>query len=108
MTKTAKQAADSFGYAMNYCKGNTKVFHDKGISRLYLYGNLIAEKSAMGLSISNAGWPTKTTMDRLNALPNVSIYQKNGDWYLNGVLWDGSWCVVVGVVNPVKENVVSS
>jgi hypothetical protein len=23
-------------------------------------------------------------------LPGVSIRQKNWDWYLNGVMWDGS------------------
>lgn len=65
---------------------------------LRLHGNRIAElhKNERGrvLKISNAGWQSNTTKERLNALPNVSIYQKNWQWYLNGNLWDGKWIEV--------------
>ena len=40
--------------------------------------------------ITTCGWPTRTTKDRLNALPNVHIHQLKGMWYLNGEKWDGS------------------
>jgi hypothetical protein len=58
---------------------------------LYLFGNKIAEKRKDGLYITNAGWRSNTTKERLNALPNVSIYQKNGEWFLNGNSWNGEW-----------------
>jgi hypothetical protein len=41
------------------------------------------------LSITSAGWKSNTTKERLNALPQVSITQKKGEWYLNGTLWNG-------------------
>jgi hypothetical protein len=58
---------------------------------LFLHGNKIAEKREDGLYISNAGWSSNVTKERLNALPNVSICQRNWDWYLNEQKWDGSW-----------------
>ncbi len=58
-------------------------------SQLFLHGNKIAEKGADGLYITNAGWQSNTTKERLNGLPNVSIYQAKGEWYLNGNRWDG-------------------
>jgi len=43
-----------------------------------------------GLFISDGGWQTVTTKERLNGFPNVHIYQKNFQWFLNGEEWDGS------------------
>lgn len=56
---------------------------------LYLHGNPIAKHTPDGLQITNAGWSTNTTKERLNALPGVLIKQKAGTWYLNGNEWDG-------------------
>ena len=39
--------------------------------------------------IINAGWFSNTTKERLNALPNVHITQKNWVWYLNEKEWNG-------------------
>lgn len=62
---------------------------------LYLHGNEIARHSLRGrLQITNAGWFSATTKERLNGLPGVSIFQKAGNWYLNGKEWDGSWVTV--------------
>ena len=61
---------------------------------LFLFGNKIAEKRSDGLYISNAGWQSNTTKERLNALPNVSIQQKNFAWHLNGEKWNGNWIKV--------------
>ena len=58
---------------------------------IYLHGNKIAEKRHDGIYISNAGWQSNTTKERLNALQGVSIYQKDFVWYLNGKAWDGNW-----------------
>lgn len=59
-------------------------------TKMYLHRNLIAEYNHEGLFITNAGWFSRTTKERLNGLPNVSITQKKGLWYLNGKVWDGS------------------
>jgi hypothetical protein len=56
---------------------------------LYLHGNKIAEKKEGDIYITNCGWFSNTTKERLNAIPNVSIQQKAGEWYLNGIKWDG-------------------
>lgn len=61
---------------------------------LFLFGNKIAEKRSDGLYVSNAGWQSKTTKERLNGLPNVSIQQKKGIWHLNGEMWAGNWIKV--------------
>jgi hypothetical protein len=58
---------------------------------LFLFGNKIAEKRADGMYITNAGWNTNTTKERLNALPSVHIHQAKGKWFLNGNIWDGKW-----------------
>lgn len=46
------------------------------------------------LVITNAGWKSNTTKERLNGLPNVSIQQKKGEWFLNGTAWNGEWIKV--------------
>lgn len=58
---------------------------------LYLHGNKIAEWREGVLWISNAGWTSNTTKERLNGLRGVSISQKDWQWYLNGKAWDGAW-----------------
>jgi len=90
MRKITKQAVNAFMNAENFKGSNTIVKVEKGISYLFLHGNMIAKRSADGrLEITNAGWQTNTTKERLNGLPNVSINQKNSRWYLNGEEWDG-------------------
>ena len=62
---------------------------------LYLHDNAIAKWDAEGrLWVTNAGWESTTTKERLNGIPGVSIYQKNYTWYLNDRPWDGSWTEV--------------
>lgn len=58
---------------------------------IWLWDNMIAEYRNDGLWITNAGWPSATTKERLNGLPYVYIIQKKGQWYLNGHAWDGEW-----------------
>jgi hypothetical protein len=61
---------------------------------LFLFGNKIAEKRTDGIYITNAGWFSATTKERLNGLPNVLIHQDKGEWYLNGNKWDGEWTLI--------------
>ena len=80
----------------NYKGSNTEVIHNPfassgELTQIYLFGNLIAESNEKGLNICCCGWFSPTTKERLNALPNVSIHQKNFQWYLNGKKWDGRW-----------------
>ena len=56
---------------------------------MILFGNIIAERVNNELIICNCGYPTNTTKERLNGLPNVSIVQCKGEWYLNGEKWNG-------------------
>lgn len=87
MNKTTEQTCYAFERGSVKRVGNT--FTDG--KRLYLFDNLIAEHRQDGLYISNAGWQSKTTKERLNGLTGVSISQSKGKWYLNGKEWDGQW-----------------
>lgn len=90
MRKITKQAVNAFMNAENFNGSNTRVDVENGISYLFLHGNMIAKRYENGrLEITNAGWQSNTTKERLNGLPNVSIKQKNFRWYLNGEEWDG-------------------
>lgn len=72
--------------------GNTKVeVEDNGVTKLFLFGNLIAVRDNGVTRISNAGWESNTTKERLNGLHGVHIQQKKGEWYLNGEKWNGRW-----------------
>lgn len=93
MRKVSKNAANAFmtSNPQNWKESNTEVivFPD-GIIYLKLFGNVIAERKNGKLFITNAGWATPTTKERLNALPGVNIGQTKGVCYLNGNKWDGN------------------
>jgi hypothetical protein len=67
--------------------GNTKT---DGQS-VWLHGNKIIERRDDGIWITNAGWNSATTKERLNGLQGVNIRQRNGVWFLNGIPWNGDW-----------------
>lgn len=90
MKKITQQSIQKFLDGVPFKKQNMEVVREGSIYYLKLFGNKIAARRDSELWISNAGWFSKTTKERLNALPNVKIYQKNGEWYLNGNLWDGN------------------
>ena len=98
MRKITKEAVDKFLNRKPFSKGNMKVEEAGNTFRLKLHNNTIAVLDEFNmLSISNAGWKSNTTKERLNGLPNVGIYQKNWQWYLNGNEWNGEW-TRVGIV----------
>lgn len=90
MRQVTNDAVNAFMNDRKFGSSNTTVEVIEHASYLKLHGNIIAVKYSDGkLSISNCGWFTNTTKERLNALPNVHIQQKQGIWYLNGRVWDG-------------------
>jgi len=99
MNKTTEQTCLAFERGEVKRVGNT--FTDG--KRLYLFDNLIAEHRADGLHISNAGWFSKTTKERLNGLTGVSISQSRGKWYLNGKEWDGDWIKANCITPPAVD-----
>jgi hypothetical protein len=58
---------------------------------LWLFGNKIAEWRSDGLWVSNGGWNSVTTKERLNGLRGVHIRKQGGIWFLNDRVWDGRW-----------------
>lgn len=90
--KITQQAKDAFMNRSSFRSGNTKVSPANNDTYLYLHDNIIAIRNfETGLiKITNSGWFSNTTKERLNALPGVSICQKKGVWYLNGQVWDGN------------------
>jgi hypothetical protein len=90
MREITRKIVNAFTSRRPYILGNSKT---DGHS-LWLFGNKIAQYRHDGLWITNAGWESNTTKERLNAIPGVSIRQVRGKWYLNGQEWDGSWICV--------------
>lgn len=92
MKIVTQKAVACFRNGGNAKFSNTEVVTENGVSKMYLFGNLIAilDHNVGGvMKITNAGWESNTTKERLNALPNVNIHQKNFVWYLNGEAWNG-------------------
>ena len=96
--KITQEAVSAFLERRPFSKSNMKVVEDYGIYRLKLHGNTIATIDELGvMSVTNAGWASNTTRERLNGLPDVHVKQKNWNWYLNGVEWNGEW-TRIGIV----------
>ena len=84
---------DAFLNARKFNRQNMSVEVLPNVTILKLHNNAIAYKyndPERTLSIINCGWFSNTTKERLNGLPNVNIYQKNFEWFLNGKKWDGN------------------
>jgi len=93
MRKITEQAVNAFMNAQEFKSSNTRIEVLTNVTIMYLHENAIAYRyndPEKTISITNAGWKTNTTKERLNGIPNVNIYQKKGVWYLNEKEWDGS------------------
>ena len=93
MRQITQQSVNAFLNAQKFNRQNMQVEVLPNVTLLKLHNNTIAYRyndPEKTLTISNCGWFTPTTKERLNALPNVSIQQKSFKWYLNGEEWDGS------------------
>lgn len=90
--KISMEAAQALEQHWAFKKANTEVRQvGRGKSRLYLHGHAIAEMVGDEIYITDAGYPTATTKERLNALPGVRVHTRKGQLYLNGSPWSGDW-----------------
>jgi len=87
-------AADHFHSGKYFSRGNTKVTVEDNVVKLLLHGNCIAQRTPLAFTISNCGWVTPTTKERLNGLRGVYVKQVKGVWYLNGKEWDGENIII--------------
>jgi len=90
MRKITQDAIRAFYNRTPFKRGNTRVeVNEANEARLLLHGNTIAYISDIKVLISNCGYFTSTTKERLNGLNGVSIVQRNFEWFLNGEKWNG-------------------
>lgn len=121
MRKITRAAVEAFLHGNEFSYANTTVVVEPitplgpDYVVLRLHGNAIARYPAESstqdhfecfklLEVSDGGgYQTRTTKERLNGIPDVSVHQKKGQWYLNGYAWDGSWAFVGKVIAVRKD-----
>ena len=81
----------------NWKLANTEVIFDQNlVTRVYLHGNHIATLGETFVTVTDAGYQTRTTKSRLNAIIRThcfkgeSIYQKRGEWFVRKQTVDGN------------------
>ena len=83
--KITEAATRAFFNGDRFSRSNTTVRHDNGRSELRLHGHLIAIRENGTVQLSDAGWQTNTTKERLNGvlsyLGKSRIYQRDWTWY---------------------------
>ena len=92
MRQITEESINAFYNGQSFNKANMQVEVLPTVIILKLHSNAIAYLSnnpERTLSITNAGWFSNTTKERLNGLNGVQISQKAGVWYLNGKEWNG-------------------
>ena len=87
MRKITELSVDALKEQRNFKLRNTEVRNNS----MYLHGHKIAWIDANDyLWITNCGYDTNTTNERLRGLPGVYIYHRNGILHLNHKPWTGS------------------
>lgn len=92
--KITTEAVHAFMVAgKDFRKDNTSVVVLDNFVYMYLHDNIIATRAVGSnqIFVSNGGWSSNTTKERLNGIPGVSVCQRKGVWYLNGEAWNGEW-----------------
>ena len=90
MRKIESQMCAAVQSNIDWQKDNTSVHFDPetGVSVVRLHGSKIAEVTDTDMTIFDAGYQTKTTKSRLNALiqefciEGEGVYQKNYQWFV--------------------------
>ena len=92
MRKIESQMIAAIKSDSNWSKDNTSVIFEDGISKVYLYGNLIAEVDDVSLKLYDGGRQSMTTKSRLNALlsefgytcgtQREYVFQKQFEWFV--------------------------
>jgi len=93
MRTITEKAIEAFMNAEKFKSSNTNVEVLPNVTILKLFNNAIAYRyndPERTLSITNCGWQSNTTKERLNAIPNVNINQIKGSWFLNNKEWNGN------------------
>tara|TARA_B110000444_G_C18817866_1_gene586082 strand:+ start:765 stop:1058 length:294 start_codon:yes stop_codon:yes gene_type:complete len=93
MRLITKKSVEAFNNAKVFKNSNTEVEVLPNVTVMKLFGNEIAYRynnPKRTLSVTNCGWKSNTTKERLNALDGVNIHQKQGKWFLNGKEWNGN------------------
>ena len=93
MRTITEKAIEKFMNGEKFKSSNTNVEVLPNVTILKLFNNAIAYRyndPERTLSITNCGWQSNTTKERLNAIPNVNIKQIKGSWFLNNKEWDGN------------------
>jgi len=98
MRQITRESVNAFLNAKKFNKSNMSVEVLPNVTILKYQGNSIAYKyndPKRTISITNCGWESNTTKERLNGVISLSglnvgkVYQKNWQWYLDGKEWDG-------------------
>ena len=99
MRLITEQSVKAFLNGNKFNKSNMSVEVEPNVTTLKYQGNAIAYKYndlKNTISITNCGWETNTTKERLNGVIELSgvniggIYQKNWQWYLDDKEWNGN------------------
>ncbi len=96
MRKITIESVTAFLNAKKFNKSNMSVEVYSNVTVLKYQGNEIAYKSNKTITITNRGYFTNTTKERLNGVIRLSganikpIYQKNFAWYLDDKEWNGN------------------
>ena len=102
MRKITQESVAAFFTAKPFNKSNMEVEVLANVTIMKLFGNSIAFRyndPQNTLSITNCGFKTNTTKERLNGvldhIGHAGICQRNFVWYLGGDVWDGKLTDVV-------------
>jgi len=102
MKKVTREAVRCFMYDEKKTTGNTTILVEGQVTKMLLHGNCIARTNpdkGGRIEISDAGWRTNTTKERLNAILDYCkvgrIYQKDFTWYWkDGEQFPDGWVAV--------------
>ena len=94
MRKIEQQMIDAINNNQDWKSANTEVIcQQDGVSYVYLHGHKIAEVGDDYLTLFDAGYQTKTTKSRLNAIlgefgytcgtDREYVFQKQFEWFVN-------------------------
>lgn len=89
MRAITQEATSAFFYGASFNKSNTQVKATANGAEMYLHGNLIAVRKGQLVKITDAGWQTSTTKERLNGIystihGNNGVVQRRGVWLVSG------------------------
>lgn len=87
MRQITKNSAQAFIEGREFSNSNTKVMGNSTNAVLTLFDNVIATKENDNYLITDSGWKTVTTKERLNGILDAlqskwRIYQLNKKWYI--------------------------